>query len=315
MLVVLAIDGSPCSSRALDLVAGLEWPPDTTIRLVAALETGPALFGVPWLAVMPLDSADLESQMATELRRVLDDGVARLTGPERSIQQSLLRGRPATAIVEDARAVHADLIVVGSRGHGVIESMLLGSTSSEIVDHAPCPVLVARTDTVHSLVFAEDGSEGALAALVFLETWPIFAGHPARIVSVADVPAPIDPGIAPGVYGAMLDTYASARDETSQLHWRLARESADRLTEAGLAAEPEERDGDPATQLVRAAEEHRADLIIVGSKGRTGLARLVLGSVARNVLLHAHCSVLVVREPHHVKAGREAAKDEPVAVG
>jgi nucleotide-binding universal stress UspA family protein len=76
----------------------------------------------------------------------------------------------------------------------------------------------------------------------------------------------------------------------------MARDMVHRLQEAGLEAVPERRDGDPAEQIVRAAESWEADLVVMGNHGRTGLRRLLMGSVARNVLLHAPCSVLIVRE-------------------
>ena len=70
---------------------------------------------------------------------------------------------------------------------------------------------------------------------------------------------------------------------------------ARRLQEAGLKAVAARRDGDPAEQIVKAAAAWPADLVLVGTHGRTGLERLLMGSVARNVTLHAHCSVLVAR--------------------
>ena len=68
------------------------------------------------------------------------------------------------------------------------------------------------------------------------------------------------------------------------------------LLAAGLSAEADRSEGDAATEILAAAAASDADLIVIGTHGRTGLARLVLGSVARNVLQHATCSVLIVRE-------------------
>jgi len=85
--------------------------------------------------------------------------------------------------------------------------------------------------------------------------------------------------------------------EATRLHYdEMAREMAGRLRVAGLAADAERRDGDAATELISAAAACNADLIVLGTHGRTGLARLVIGSVARNVVHHASCSVLIVRE-------------------
>ena len=79
-------------------------------------------------------------------------------------------------------------------------------------------------------------------------------------------------------------------------HDQLAREMTAELQAAGLRAEADRQEGDAATEILAAAGASDSDLIVMGTRGRTGLARLVLGSVARNVLQHATCSVLVIRE-------------------
>ena len=75
----------------------------------------------------------------------------------------------------------------------------------------------------------------------------------------------------------------------------VAEAAAGRLRSVGRRASASVAQGAPATELVRIANERAADLIVVGTRGRTGLRRLVLGSIARNVLHHASCSVLIVR--------------------
>jgi nucleotide-binding universal stress UspA family protein len=75
-----------------------------------------------------------------------------------------------------------------------------------------------------------------------------------------------------------------------------ATNEAHRLEAAGMKATPVALEGDPATEIVRYASETSIGTIVMGTRGHTGLARLILGSTARNVLVHAPCSVLVVRE-------------------
>ena len=94
----------------------------------------------------------------------------------------------------------------------------------------------------------------------------------------------------------MMPIYVDAADATRKRHEELAREMTAQLQRAGVTAEAERRDGDAATEILAAANASKADLIVMGTHGRTGLKRLVLGSVARNVLQHATCSVLVVRD-------------------
>lgn len=201
--------------------------------------------------------------------------------------------------------MQADLVVVGSRGYGTIESMLLGSVSAEVVDHAPAPVLVARGSGLARIVLGWDGSACAMRAAHLLRTWPAFSGAHVRVVSVADVETPWWSGFPEAVAPEMVPMYAEAVDASRTHYDDLARDMTAQLRDSGLAAEPDRRDGDAATEILAVASTARADLIVIGTRGRTGLARLLLGSVARNVLQHATCSVLIVRAVTDVRgAGR-----------
>ncbi len=304
MRVLLAIDGSVSSDRARDLVAGIVWPTGTIIRVVAALERATELAGVPWMTAPPPDDGEIESSLIRRYQTALEAAERLLEAPGRGVESILLRGRAATAIVDEAREFRADLIVVGNRGHGQFETMLLGSVSAEVVDHAPCPVLVARSSHLRTILYADDGSEGAREAGDLLAEWPIFAGLRVTVISVSDVAVPWSSGLAPGLYDQVMESYTESVQEARREHAALVSTSADRLSDAGLITSVDVRDGDPASCIVKAATEHGSDLIVMGTRGLTGLSRILLGSVARNVLVHAGCSVLIVRE-HTFESHRE----------
>ena len=296
MRVLVAIDGSRRADVAVDLVAGIAWPDATTIRLVDAVEVSANQLAGPWpsLAVGETDRLDAEMRRAVE--QTLTDRMPRLERPGLTVESSILEGRAASAIAHEARAMDADLVVVGSRGHGTIGSMLLGSVSAEVVDHAPAPVLVARADRIDRVVLAWDGSACAAKAATVVRAWPIFCRSDVRVVSVADIGTPWwtgfpEPGSA-DLMPMLHESEMAVRDECE----RRSQSMKARLVAAGLRAEADSRLGDPAAQILAAATEASADLIVMGTRGRTGLARLILGSVARNVLLHAGCSVLIVRD-------------------
>ncbi len=312
MRVLLAIDGSVSSDRARDLVAAIRWPDGTMIRIVAALEHGPELYGVPWMGTPPVDSERIEGSLVRRYQTALEAADRALEAPGRGVESILLRGRAASAILEEARDFRPDLIVLGNRGHGPIESMLLGSVSAEVVDHAPCPVLVARSSQLHSIVYADDGSEGAKEAGDLLCEWPIFKGLRATVLSVSEVAVPWSAGMAPGLYDQVLESYSESVQDARREHAALVDVSADRLADAGLMTAVEVRDGDPAACIVKVAGELGADCVVMGTRGHTGLTRLLLGSVARNVLLHASCSVLIVRE--HTYASHTTEQREGVEV-
>jgi nucleotide-binding universal stress UspA family protein len=295
MRVLVASDGSPTASGAIDLVDGIDWPPGTTIRALYVTPTRSAVFGGPWPAAALVQADDLEAQLRRYGERVIHAAADRLERPGRTVLTAIRAGRPGSVIVKAASDMQADLLVVGSRGHGTIETMLLGSVSAEIVDHAPVPVLVARGTGLERVVLAWDGSACARSAADLVRDWPVFARSSVTVVSVADIGAPWWTGFPTPGAAQSISLYVDAADASHRSHAALAAEMADELRTAGRTAEPRSVDGDAATQIIATARSVGADLIVLGTHGRTGFARLVLGSVARNVLHHAPCSVLVAR--------------------
>jgi nucleotide-binding universal stress UspA family protein len=291
MRILLAHEGSAGAEQAADLIQAINWPVGSMLRLISVVE--PLTVAVDAVSSI---SADAESQVDDYTQAELSATTERLSSANLTVQSAVLRGRPATAIVDEARAFDADLVVVGSRGHGVIASLVLGSVSNEVVDHAPCPVLVARQTTMSRVVFATDGSASATRAQDLLAEWPIFDGVTIRVVSVADVPRTWHTGIAPTMYAQVMNAYAMDVEVAKQEHEQIAADSVRALTTAGRAASSETLVGDAAAEVIATAASFGADLIVLGSRGRTGLTRLLLGSVARNVLQGSAASILVVHD-------------------
>jgi nucleotide-binding universal stress UspA family protein len=294
MKAIIGTDGSSCAQVALELAESLPWPHGSTLRVVSAFD--PMSFYGPFVAFAP-EVGDLEGDLDAELERRVKDSASRLAAPGRVTEHRTEFGRPSTVLCDEARALGADLIMVGSRGHGSFASMLLGSVSAEVIDHAARPVLVARGRIAQHIVLALDGSENGYAAETVVRTWPIFAGTRVDVVSVAESVQNWD-GLLAAEVTVPTDWRSPATGESRRQHGELAATAARRLADAGHVTETIVPAGDPARELTRIAEQHGADLIVMGTRGNTGLRRLVLGSVARNVLLHAHCSVLVVPQPH-----------------
>ena len=298
MRILLAVDGSRAADQARDLVAALPWQEGGRVRIVSVAPTRSEILGIPWSATVP-DGADEIEGAVLRIHRDAVEAAEREIRSARSdliIEPVLARGRPASVIVDQAREMEADLVVVGHRGLGRWESMLLGSVSSEIVDHAPCPVLVARCEHLGPVVLADDGSPYARTAEAVVTAWPIFAGLPVTVVTVAEDAYPYVGAVGPMLYSDTMNGYAEAMEAERRSTATECEAAADRLRDAGLQATAHVREGDAAHQIVACARERDAGLIVVGTRGQTGLRRLILGSVARNVVLHAPCSVLVVRE-------------------
>ena len=228
---------------------------------------------------------------------MLDEVAARRTGPDRRAIGTIVRGRAATAIVAEAERFGAHLILVGSRGHGALETLVLGSVSAEVVDQAHCPVLVVRTDTLDRLILADDGGPEADRAADLVAGWPMLRSASVAVIDVAPYPMVFGSGVAPTqrvqAHSAYADALADARAEAQAIVDRRVAV----LCDAGIDAHAVVREGDPATRVVELAREWTADLVVVGTRGLAGLARVVLGSTARNILLDAPCSVLIAKRP------------------
>lgn len=321
MRILLATDGSTPATRARDLITALPWPRDTRFRVISVVPRAAEL--INRLTVGPSSPAAVEP-VEDEVVRLhvvaLDDAerTLRLARPGATVERDLLRGRPATVIVDEARGFRADLVVVGHRGHGPFDTMLLGSVSAEVVDHAPCPVLVARSDAIGSVVLAEDGSGGAMTAEQTLAHLPIDRRTPITVLSVVESGLPFTAATAPGMFDVGMTAYIEGIEEARRDALGVAEAAAVRLRAAGFHARTAVHDGDPSHQIVDYARTHGTGLLVLGTRGHTGLRRLLLGSVARNVLLHAPCSVLIVREtapPSGDTAEREARERAGAAVG
>src|SRR4249920_3352047 len=117
MRILLAIDGSPAADRARDLVAALPWRENGRIRIVSVAPTRPEIQGVPWSLAATTDDDQIEDEVLRIHRDALDTAEREISCArgDVAIESILVRGRPGSVIVDQARAMGADLIVVGHR--------------------------------------------------------------------------------------------------------------------------------------------------------------------------------------------------------
>ena len=128
-----------------------------------------------------------------------------------------------------------------------------------------------------------------------LEAWGLFRGLSADVVAVSISDTPTFELIV-GLYTLGDDRLAEKRRNLHERYGRSAETMAARLSAIGIPATGHVRNGDVAQEILHAARDHGADLVITGSRGLGALDRLLLGSVARNVLTHFGGSVLIMRE-------------------
>ncbi len=274
MRIVVGIDDSTVSRVACELVCSRTWPAGTRVRLVTALEP---------LGIAPPDRIEAMRAAATA---VLDERADQMRRCGLAVDTLVEVGGAAELLMRQAADDFADLIVVGSRRRGPAVSAVLGSVSAHLVDHAECPVLVARSPSATHMLLATDGTLSSQRIPHMLDAWGnAFRGLPVEVLIVV----PREGFVTPW---ALL---AESADQDHVIHEGIAGRVADELNDLGWRAEALVRVGDPSRQIVDAGRETGADLIVTGSRGLSTLRRLVQGSVAHEVLLHAGSSVLVMR--------------------
>lgn len=208
------------------------------------------------------------------------------------------QGAPADTILEVAREERADLIAMATHGRSGLRRIFLGSVTEQVLRRTPLPMIVARPETRvgdwKRIVVSLDGS--AAAESVMSEAGRLARALEAKLTLFRSrVPAPGPVEFGP--YAA----YVPSEDPAPYL-----RELSSRLAGEGVASESVTRDGPPVEQLLEFASRSGAGLICITTHGRSGLSRVMLGSVAEEVIRRAPCAVLVRR----IVPAREAVESE-----
>ncbi|MBK7395044.1 MAG: universal stress protein [Myxococcales bacterium] len=229
-----------------------------------------------------------------ELHDVLADRVARITHRSSSeVAIELLEGPAAQGIVTTAETREAALIVVGAHGGSALLPAFLGSVAGNVIRQASSAVLIVRgaDEGAGPVLAATDFSDPALPAVKAGVREARERGARLLLANVLDVPS-VSQSFAAQLFGG---GYLISQVALTEM-----RSGAEKLLEATLAnlqveGEVVVLEGSPGQQIVAEATRRHAQLVSVGTRGRSGLARLVLGSVAEHVVRLAPCDVLVSR--------------------
>lgn len=302
MKVLLAIDPSSGSQQVVNEAAARPWPTGTEICVLSIVDLG-SWEGLPALIEDAKDAA----------RGLVETAAKQLDHPGLEVFSDIQLGYPKKAIPDIAREWKADLIMVGSRGLRAISRFFLGSVAQAVLRSAPCSVEIVRAPSpgppasshAMKILLATDGSECSEIAVHSVANRPWPAGSEIKIVSVRELltlenatsassPCPIYPE---SLLNEILEDARKRADKAIA-------EARHSLTSKGLTACDGSGTpvGDAREVLLDEARAWTADLIILGSHGRHGFNRLVLGSVSESVALYANCSVEVIRKCEFLSA-------------
>ena len=287
MKIVLAIDGS---SHSTDAVHGLaHFAPPDELTLVHAL-TLPDL-DHPMIPPELRDQViqEIEGSLRLKGEKILKRARSEVPADFQSVQQVHQIGSPAQVILETAQSGQSDLIILGARGLGPVKELVLGSVSHRVVLHAPCSVLVMKSGVskIRRILLPAEGEKDAEVALKFLARHPFRGPVQIEVMTVwpqPQVPWPITLGQSNLLEEGALD---HAQKRLDLITKQLEALSYQHATSVGL--------GNPAYAILEQAQATNPDLIVVGSHGRKGLSRFLIGSISHAVLHRAPCPVLIVR--------------------
>ncbi|HUK69744.1 MAG TPA: universal stress protein [Streptosporangiaceae bacterium] len=274
--IVAGYDGSPGGAEALSWASR-----EARARRV------PLVVCHSWAPAYPLSAtaADVFGLVRRSGAEVLAQGVRHaqaLTGSSADVRQ-VLDGAPAAVALCEHGAT-ADMVVVGSRGHGRLGGLLLGSVSSQVAAHAPGRVVVVRGHwrpaagyVPGAVVAGADGSAASQAALMF--AFEEAALREARLLAVCAL------ADTPGSFGG-------GHRMQEDFEQQIARCEKDHPEVAVLR---QVKSGPPRAALLEAAAE--GQMLVLGSRGRGGVKGMMLGSVSQAMLHHAPCPVGIVHPP------------------
>ena len=285
MRILLAVDGSDNSYEATRALAYLTRPEQVTI--VHALDVPT----VPYPSMAPKAAEELstavEKQLREEGERLLDRIVSLLPAGTGPVDRRMEIGTPADVIQTVAQQQGADLIVVGARGHGPIKERLLGSVSHRVLSMSTCAKLIVNrlVSSIRRILLALQGPDDAEAALRFLAMTPFREPVEVTIVTVVPFVPPLWPAGLSMTEGVKRTVLLSAQDFVENVSSRLTGPAYHAKGLAMLAS--------PVHVILNEASKVNPDVIMMGSRGRKGVTRLVLGSISHAVLHQAGCPVLV----------------------
>jgi hypothetical protein len=286
--ILVCTDGSPDSEGAINAALLLA---KTTGSAVFLLEVVFFLAGYelqsPDTLAPPVANLELMQVQEAAAKERLENWQTEAAGQGVTLTPRIRSGASAyDGILEEAGEIQPDLIIMGRHGYTGLTRLLMGSVTARVIGHSPADVLVVPRDTAigwKTVLVATDGSRHSAAAAA--KAVDLAASYGGRVVAVSVVDLPDEVyGVSPEAVEKIVGKARSYADAVAAL-----------AEKAGVQCVVAVREGQSAATIVQVAKEEGAGVIAMGSHGRTGLSRLLMGSVTEKVIGHAPCPVLVVR--------------------
>lgn len=290
--ILCPVDRSETSGRALDYALMLSRWYDASLTAIEVI----------WISVPPTTGASappvLSAAQLAEFSRELSRFVEARTPAGYPVSTRIEHGPVVRQILHDALELPADLIVMGTHGHGGFERLLLGSVTEKVLRKAPCPVLTvppAAPDApespqpFQSIVCAVDFSPSSLKALDYALLLAQESGRRLIVLHVFDWE---EDQLKPPAFDQEARSLRREhqQDVLQKLHDAVPADARDWCECRELTTI-----GRPHEEIVRVAKAEGADLIVIGAHGRRVADLFLFGSTTNQVVRHATCPVLTIR--------------------
>jgi nucleotide-binding universal stress UspA family protein len=294
--ILVPLDGSQAAEAVLPYVERLVNAASTSVMLLAAVDR-PRDWGEDTGGDVKGKRAEAESYL-----RRLQARLASATG--RDVEYQVIESEPAAAILAASETQQSDLIAMSTHGRSGLERWVLGSVAAKLLHATHTPILMVRppadsTETagrnITKILVPLDGSALAASVLPFAADLAKSLGAAVCLFQVVPEPVNVYPGAE-----AVFDPNAHTEIESATR--KLLTATAQALGKQGVQAECITTFGNTVDGICWAAEREAADLIVMSTHGRSGLGRLVLGSVADAVVRRASLPVILVRPRDRTEA-------------
>ena len=283
MKTLLAVDGSDNSYEAVHALKYFSRAEQLTLLHALNVPKPAYPMLLPELAAEQYKS--FEQIMREDGERLLDRIHSLLPMHAGPSTKHLRIGSPAQVIVSMAEEQKADLIVMGARGLGPIKEWLLGSVSHRVLTLASCATLIVNgpVKAMKQILLPLAGLSDAETAIRFLQLKPFHEAVDVTLLTVLTSTEPPRPGD---------DAAAAAATERLEEKAAYLEGVAERLRAIGYQAHGVAVVGTPSSMILQEATTLQSDLILMGTRGRQGMTRFMLGSVSHEVLHKMPCPVL-----------------------
>ncbi|MDH3504915.1 MAG: universal stress protein [Nitrospirota bacterium] len=307
MKVLLAVEQTRISEGAIQILGKLTLPNGSDLFLLHVQPIPQKITGLAKERILKISQAvqAVQKDVLEQARQFLGKVEKKISSQNVHVYPLVKKGFPGEEILKTIHTKDVELVVLGTRGYSKTAGMLLGSVSQWVLQEAPCSVLIARpmprekkTIRGMKLLLATDGSVDSRAAVDFIKTVELPASSQITILHVVKKHA-YETEQTLIADRTNKNEFAKLAEELFKIRGQEGAKLLERtrtdLSAPDLQIQERLAFGNPADEILKAARYVRADLIVMGSRGSTGVKRVFLGSVSNKVVLSAGCSVAIIR--------------------